>query len=241
MSKSYDNTIALWLPPAQLRKQINRIVTNLQVPGEAKNPDESHVYTLYQAFATPQQSAAMRQAFADGIAWGEAKQQLFELIDCHLHEARDRYNALQAHPERVEQVLLAGASRARAVSQPFIRELRQAAGLRPLVAVSTEAPAVASTAKPKGVKRARIVEFRDGSGNYQFRLLGSTGSLLLTSVVVADSAALAQLKSLLHRAKLVPVDDPALTRALDGERLLAEGQGGLAAIEQALQELLEIT
>src|SRR5690606_6210169 len=81
MSKSYGNTIPLFLPPKALKKSVNRIVTNLQEPGEPKDPDNSTVFQVWQAFATPAQTEQMRQAFADGIAWGEAKKQLFELID----------------------------------------------------------------------------------------------------------------------------------------------------------------
>lgn len=132
MSKSYDNTIPLWLPEKQLRKAIMRIKTNSQEPGEPKDPDSASVYAVYAAFASDEQRAAMRQAFADGIAWGEVKQQLFELINGELAEARVRYEELIAHPQQVEDELLAGAERARALSQPFIERLRHAVGIRAL-------------------------------------------------------------------------------------------------------------
>src|SRR5690606_38952817 len=70
MSKSYNNTITLFLPQKQLQKHINKIKTNLLEPGEPKNPDDSTVFQIWQAFATAEQTAQMRQAFADGIAWG---------------------------------------------------------------------------------------------------------------------------------------------------------------------------
>jgi tryptophanyl-tRNA synthetase len=88
MSKSYGNTIPLFLPEKQLKKSINKIVTNLLEPGQPKDADTSTVFQIWQAFATPQQTADMRQAFADGIAWGEAKKQLFELINNQVGEAR---------------------------------------------------------------------------------------------------------------------------------------------------------
>jgi tryptophanyl-tRNA synthetase len=77
MSKSYGNTIPLFLPEKQLKKSINKIVTNLLEPGQPKDADTSTVFQIWQAFATPEQTAQMRQAFAEGIAWGEAKKQLF--------------------------------------------------------------------------------------------------------------------------------------------------------------------
>jgi len=132
MSKSYDNTIPLWLPEKKLRKAIMKIKTNSQEPGEPKDPDSAPVYAVYAAFASPSQRAEMRQAFADGIAWGEVKQRLFELINAELAEPRERYEALINDPRRVEQELRRGAERAREISRPFIAELREAVGIRAL-------------------------------------------------------------------------------------------------------------
>lgn len=132
MSKSYDNTIPLWLPEKKLRKAIMKIVTNSQAPGEPKDPDTSTVYALYAAFASPAQREAMRRAYAEGISWGEAKQQLFELINSELAEARERYEALIADPARIERELKRGAERARAVATPFMQQLRDAVGIRSL-------------------------------------------------------------------------------------------------------------
>ncbi|TQV84313.1 tryptophan--tRNA ligase [Exilibacterium tricleocarpae] len=132
MSKSYGNTIPLFLPHKHLRKHINKIKTNLLEPGEPKDPDDSTVFQIWQAFATPEQTAAMRQAFAEGIAWGEAKRQLFELVDNELCDARDRYEQLLGHPNHIEDVLQQGADKARAVGRPFLEQLREAVGIRPL-------------------------------------------------------------------------------------------------------------
>ena len=110
MSKSYNNTIPLWLPAKELRKAILGIVTNSLAPGEAKNPDDSNIFSIYQAFASAEETAAMRQAFADGIGWGDAKQKLFERIDAELAPMRERYEALVAKPAEIEDILHAGAS-----------------------------------------------------------------------------------------------------------------------------------
>jgi tryptophanyl-tRNA synthetase len=74
----------------------------------------------------------MRQAFADGIAWGEVKQQLFELINAELETSRERYEALINDPAKIEHELKLGAERARDVATPFIRQLREAVGIRAL-------------------------------------------------------------------------------------------------------------
>ncbi|MGM8226216.1 tryptophan--tRNA ligase [Cellvibrio sp. ARAG 10.3] len=133
MSKSYGNTIPLFLPEKQLKKAINKIITNLLEPGEPKDPDTSTVFQIWQAFATPEQTTHMRQAFAEGIAWGEAKKQLFELINGQLGEARERYEALLANPAHIEEVLQAGAQKARAYSQPLLEKLRAAVGIKPII------------------------------------------------------------------------------------------------------------
>ena len=132
MSKSYGNTIPLFLSEKKLRKHINKIKTNLLEPGQPKNPDESTVFQIWQAFASAEQSSDMRTAFADGIAWGEAKQQLFELINGHLAEPRERYIELIENPVEVEVVLRAGAEKARVYSAELISVVRKAVGLKPL-------------------------------------------------------------------------------------------------------------
>ncbi|WP_317929344.1 tryptophan--tRNA ligase [Halioxenophilus sp. WMMB6] len=132
MSKSYGNTIPLFLAPKQLQKHINKIQTNLLEPGEPKDPDTSTVFQIWQAFATPEQTAEMRQKFADGIAWGESKKQLFELINAELEEPRAKYEELMAKPDEVEAALLAGADKARGYATALIKELRAAVGIKPL-------------------------------------------------------------------------------------------------------------
>lgn len=132
MSKSYNNTIPLFLPEKQLKKHINKIKTNLLEPGEPKDPDDSTVFQLWQAFATAEQTAEMRKEFEAGIAWGEAKRRLFELINEELAEAREKYNSLMDRPRDIEEILLAGAQKARGYSLPFVTQLREAMGIRRL-------------------------------------------------------------------------------------------------------------
>ena len=132
MSKSYNNTIPLWLPEKKLRKAIMKIVTNSLEPGEPKETEGSALFAIYSAFTDKQQRDEMRQAFADGIAWGAAKQQCFELINDELAGARSVYEELIANPARIEARLLEGAERARAIAEPFMQELRGAVGIRRL-------------------------------------------------------------------------------------------------------------
>ena len=133
MSKSYGNTIPLFSTEKQLQKHINRIKTNLLEPGQAKDPDSSTVFQIWTAFANQQQQSEMREAFAGGIAWGEAKKQLFTLINDDIGEARERYFQLMDSPGYVEDVLQAGAVKARSYSEPLMAKARAAMGIHKLV------------------------------------------------------------------------------------------------------------
>jgi len=132
MSKSYNNTIPLFGTQKQLRKAINKIKTNLLEPGEPKDADDSTVFQIWAAFASPEETARMRREFENGIAWGEAKKQLFELIDAELAPARERYDELMADPGHIETVLKRGAGRARELSVPLMRRVREAVGISAL-------------------------------------------------------------------------------------------------------------
>ena len=177
MSKSYDNTIPLFSSRAQLKKLIAGIVTDSLEPGAAKQTEGSALFEMYQAFATPDETAAMKRAYADGISWGDAKTKLFERIDQDIAPMRDTYQALMAEPEKIEAILQAGGRKANALSAPYMRELRQAVGLRPLVAKA------ASTALQKVTKASapNVKQYRDADGLFYFKLISANGQLLVQS------------------------------------------------------------
>jgi tryptophanyl-tRNA synthetase len=129
MSKSYGNTIPLFLTEKQLQKHINKIKTNLLEPGEPKDPDTSSVFQIWQAFASAEQCAEMRQKFAEGIAWGQAKKELFALLNQQIAPARARYDAILADGELIETELKKGALKARAQAAPLLAKVRKAVGL----------------------------------------------------------------------------------------------------------------
>jgi tryptophanyl-tRNA synthetase len=129
MSKSYGNTIALFETEKKLQKAINKIKTNLLEPGAAKDPADSTVFQIWEAFASADQTAEMRVAYAEGIAWGEAKKRLFALVNDELGEARERYHQLMDTPEFIEEELQKGALRARATAGELISRVREAVGI----------------------------------------------------------------------------------------------------------------
>ncbi|WP_347901960.1 tryptophan--tRNA ligase [Pseudomonas purpurea] len=182
MSKSYDNTIPLFSSAKEMKDAISRIVTDSRAPGEAKDPDNSHLFTLFQAFATPAQADEFRSELLQGLGWGEAKNRLFQLLDNELGESRDRYYKLIERPADLEDILQIGAKKARSVATPFLNELREAVGLRSFVNQTQ----VAATTKKKAAKAARFVSFREDDGSFRFRLLAADGEQLVLSRHFAD-------------------------------------------------------
>src|SRR5690606_31571486 len=133
----------------------------------------------------PAQQAEFRQQLLDGLAWGEAKQRLFQLLDNELGEARERYNALMERPADLEDILLAGAAKARRIATPFLGGLREAVGLRSFRSQVQSGGA----AKKKSGKSARFVSFREQDGSFRFRFLAADGEQLLLSRPFSDPKA----------------------------------------------------
>jgi tryptophanyl-tRNA synthetase len=129
MSKSYGNTIPLFETEKRLRKAINKIKTNLLEPGEPKDTDDSTVFQIWEAFASPEQTEEMRAAFAAGIGWGDAKKKLFELVNSELAPSRERYWQLMEDPGFIEAELQRGAEKARSTAAITMQKVRDAVGI----------------------------------------------------------------------------------------------------------------
>lgn len=238
MSKSYDNTIPLFGSAKQLKDAIARIVTDSKLPGEAKDPDNSHLFTLYQAFASAAQQAEFRAELVAGLGWGDAKQRLFQLLDSELGEARERYHALIEKPAELEDILLAGAAKARKVATPFLGELREAVGLR---SFRTQVQA-GDAGKKKAAKSARFVSFREDDGSFRFRLLDAAGEQLLLSKCFADGKSAGQVSKRLQSGEALDLREQGEGFALwlDAE-CIAESPAfaDAAACQAAIQRLRE--
>ena len=129
MSKSYNNTIPLFVSEKMLQKLVRKIKTNSLEPGEPKDPDTCTLFQIYAAFASDAETANMREQYAEGIGWGEAKDRVFDYLNAHLSEPRERYNALMEDPGHIEAVLQKGAERAREEATVTMDRLRSAVGL----------------------------------------------------------------------------------------------------------------
>ena len=130
MSKSYGNAIPIFIPETQLRKRIMRIVTNSQAVEEPKAPETSQIFLLYRLFADSEEQAALASRYrSGGMGWGEAKEELFRVVNRELAPVRERFNAIIADPAALDRVLAAGAEKARPIAAATVRRFRRAAGI----------------------------------------------------------------------------------------------------------------
>ena len=227
MSKSYNNTIPLFSSQAQLQKLIGSILTDSRAPGEPKDTEGSALFQIYQAFASEQETAALRKAYAEGIAWGDAKQVLFERIDREIGPMRAQYEALIANPAQVEAALLKGAEKARALATPLLRELRHAVGLRPLGATQQ-----AKATKATKAATASFKQYREKDGKFYFKLADAQGQVLLQSTGFAAPRDAGQAIARLQQAPAEALAE----LAAQLEPLTADAQGQVAAALTALAQ-----
>jgi tryptophanyl-tRNA synthetase len=182
MSKSYDNTLPLFHGGAKLlRETVSRIVTDSRLPGEPKDPEGSALVMIHDAVATADQRAAFHADLRAGLAWGEAKARTTAVLEGHIAPMRDRYEALIARPDELEDILLHGARKARAVAMPFLHALRDAVGLGRLVDQGGAPASRASHAGASADKLASFKQYREGDGRFYFKLTASDGAVLLQS------------------------------------------------------------
>lgn len=225
MSKSYDNTMALFAPREQLRRQVASIVTDSRAPGEAKSTEGSALFEIYQAFTSAQETEALRKAYAEGIAWGDAKQMLFERIDREVAPMREHYEALINDPGKIEDILQAGAAKARRLATPFMASLRQSVGLRNL---RSSMQAI----QGKSAKAALPVlkQYREKDGLFYFKLVDPRGRLLLQSLSFESPRDAAQAIGQLQ------TEGEAALAALAGKLSLVDGVSQ-SEVVQALAQL----
>ena len=183
MSKSYDNTVPLFEGGAKATLEaIKRIVTDSRAPGEPKQPEGSALQLIFEAFASAHEAREFADALRGGLGWGEAKQRLAGRIEQDLAPMRERYAALIARPDDIEDILRAGAQRARAVATPFMARLREAVGLGRLGQASANG-AVAAQRKPLP---PQFKQYRESDGRFYFKLLDGEGRLLAQSAGFAQ-------------------------------------------------------
>jgi tryptophanyl-tRNA synthetase len=130
MSKSYKNTIDLFLDEKPLRKQIMRIVTDPTPVEDPKDPANCNVFQIYRLFLDKGQEETLRQRYlAGGLGYGEVKQELFETVRDFFAPYTERRKELLADKEALRKVLAEGAQKARYAASKTLRKVRKKTGL----------------------------------------------------------------------------------------------------------------
>ncbi|MBL6444795.1 tryptophan--tRNA ligase [Fulvivirga sp. 29W222] len=129
MSKSYGNTIDIFLPEKKLRKQVMSIVTDSTPLEEPKDPDTCNVFAIYKIVATEEQTAQLRKKYLDGnYGYGHAKQELFELLINTFEEQRKTFNYYMENPTELDEQLKKGEEKARLIANKVIDRVRKKVG-----------------------------------------------------------------------------------------------------------------
>lgn len=129
MSKSRGNTINIFLPDKELKKQVMSIVTDSKGLEEPKDPDTCNIFKIYRLLASPEEIADMKSKYqAGGFGYGHAKTALFELLLTKFSSERQKYNELMADKSQIDQALEIGASKARVIARETLNRVRNKIG-----------------------------------------------------------------------------------------------------------------
>ena len=129
MSKSRGNTIDIFLPEKELKKQIMSILSDSIPLDEPKDPDSCHVFALYKLVAEYDQIQEMRENYMrGGFGYGHAKQALFELILTKFEKQRMSFNQLMSDKSQIDEALKIGGTKARLIAQNVLKRVRSKVG-----------------------------------------------------------------------------------------------------------------
>jgi tryptophanyl-tRNA synthetase len=130
MSKSYGNVIPLFATQKELKKTVMSIVTGSESLEAPKEPEGTTVFTLYKQVAGPAKAEELAAKLrAGGYGWGHAKQDLVAALDEAIGPMRERYQALRGDEAKLDQLLDAGAEKARAIARNTMERVRDAIGI----------------------------------------------------------------------------------------------------------------
>lgn len=131
MSKSYDNTIPIFLEGKALKKRIMAIETDATPVEEPKNPDKCNLFALLKLFAPPERLQEVRDLYVNGgAAYGYIKLELLDLISDYFAEARKKKAEYLADPAMLREILKKGADKARAKAMVTLELVRDRVGLK---------------------------------------------------------------------------------------------------------------
>lgn len=129
MSKSYKNTIDIFLPDKELLKNIKGIITDSKPLEEPKDPEGDNVFRIYSLMATPEQTAELARKYRAGnFGYGHAKQELYELIISKFSKERELFNSYISNTDLLEKELQEGAEKARTIARKVLQRVREKVG-----------------------------------------------------------------------------------------------------------------
>lgn len=130
MSKSYGNHIPMFCNEMELKGYVKKIITDSAKPEEPKDVENSTLVQLYELFADEAKAADYKARLAaGGFSYGDAKQELFKLLNAELSEKRAKYNELMKDRKALEAILREGEEKARRVAEKTMRKVRKKMGL----------------------------------------------------------------------------------------------------------------
>jgi len=129
MSKRYNNVIPLWSTEKKLRKKIMTIKTDSKTLEEPKSLKGTLIEKYLTHFSTKEEYNNLeKQLQAGGLGWGHAKEKLFEIINNHFKDYRNKYQELRKDEEQLRKILKNGNQKALDISTPVIQRVRKAVG-----------------------------------------------------------------------------------------------------------------
>jgi len=129
MSKSYNNTIDIFMAEKPLKKNVMSIITDSTPLEEPKNPDTCNVFALYQLLASPEQTQKMRGNYEGGnYGYGHAKKALLELILDRFSNERKTFSQLMEDPAEINRLLEQGEHKAASIADEVLSRVRERLG-----------------------------------------------------------------------------------------------------------------
>ena len=130
MSKSYNNTIEVFEPLKSMRKKIMRITTDSRPVEQPKEPEGDHLFQLYSLLAGEAQREEMAALYRrGGFGYGQVKSALADAADAYFAPLHEKRQQLASQPQRVQDILRDGASRARRKAGEVLGRAKKACGL----------------------------------------------------------------------------------------------------------------
>jgi tryptophanyl-tRNA synthetase len=132
MSKSDEaSVIPIFGEPAEIKKKVMSIVTDSKGVQDPKDPDHNVIYLLYRLVAGAEEAAQMEKGFRQGgLGYGDAKKLLMaKLEQVFGGERREKRKKMEENPDIVEDILVAGAHKARRTAAATMELVYEAVGI----------------------------------------------------------------------------------------------------------------